>query len=157
SVSEQFKEEKAAKSSKAAELPQVEQDIRKEIERLHLQDAVDVRLDAEGVSVEFKDQLLFEPGAADLKASYVKTAQNILSLVAKANPKYRVTIEGHTDDTPLLPGSKYPTNWELSAARGISLLNHLASLKIASSRMRVVSYADTQPKASIKGRVGDEL
>jgi chemotaxis protein MotB len=58
----------------------------------------------------------------------------------------RITIEGHTDDRPI-ETARFKSNWDLSAARAISVVQLMTSLNIPQSRLRVVAYADTLPIA----------
>lgn len=149
---------KANQALKEAEkLSTIEQKIRAEIKKRKLEDAVTVVTDAGGVSVEFKDKLLFDSGAATVKSVNMAIIGEILRLVATADEKYGIVLEGHTDDTALAPGSQFRSNWELASARGISLLNVLESKGVPSDRMRVVAFADTKPRIPVSGKSGTEL
>src|SRR5882672_10383657 len=58
------------------------------------------------------DDVLFAAGAGELKDQ----DQFVLHTLAQAIKRvpYTVLIEGHTDSEPLMPGSRYASNWELS-------------------------------------------
>ncbi|NOZ75610.1 MAG: flagellar motor protein MotB [FCB group bacterium] len=57
-----------------------------------------------------------------------------------------VRIEGHTDDVPLLPGSDFRDNWELSAARAQSILKVLQKISgLPESRFAVAGYGEYHP------------
>lgn len=59
-----------------------------------------------------------------------------------------IRLEGHTDSQPIHT-SRFHSNWELSAARGIAMLDILTTrFGIAHERLAVVGYADTVPKVS---------
>jgi len=59
-----------------------------------------------------------------------------------------IRLEGHTDSRPIHT-ARFRNNWELSAARGIAMLDLLTSrFGIPHERLAVVGYADTVPKAS---------
>lgn len=141
----------------AAKLSNIERKIREEIKKRKLEDAVTVVTDAAGVSVEFKDQLLYDSGAATMKSVNMATIGEILRLVATSDAKYGIVLEGHTDDAALAPGSRFQSNWDLSSARGISLLNLLQSKGVPQSRMRVVAFADTKPRIPVSGKSGADL
>ena len=56
-----------------------------------------------------------------------------------------ILIMGHTDDTPVGNGA-YPSNWELSLYRGISILDYfLATQLIDSDRLSVGGYGASRP------------
>ena len=54
-----------------------------------------------------------------------------------------VRLEGHTDSVPIR-NSRFRSNWELSAARSISVLQLLRDrFAVPESRMAIIGYADT--------------
>jgi chemotaxis protein MotB len=66
------------------------------------------------------------------------------ALKAVSNP---VRIEGHTDAQPIHT-ARFRSNWELSAARSIAIMELLAArFQIAHERMSIAGYADTVPVA----------
>jgi chemotaxis protein MotB len=57
-------------------------------------------------------------------------------------------LEGHTDSRPIHT-ERFHSNWELSSARGIAMLELLSTrFGIPHERLAVVGYADTMPKES---------
>ena len=57
-------------------------------------------------------------------------------------------IEGHTDDMDVDPAGPWASNWDLSAARSIAILNYLTGLGIDEKRFQVAAFADTVPIAT---------
>lgn len=54
-------------------------------------------------------------------------------------------MRGHTDDIPVR-SAKYPSNWELSAARAAAALRYIVEKGgINPSRLKAVGYAGTRP------------
>ena len=47
---------------------------------------------------------------------------------------------------PLSGKGRYPTNWELSAARAINVVKFLISRGVDPSPLRAIGYADTKPR-----------
>jgi chemotaxis protein MotB len=78
-------------------------------------------------------------------------------VISGINSQYHLVIEGHTDDVPLHHGGLYASNWELSAARGFSLMRWLQSLGVPETNMSVVAFAHTRPKVSLEGLTGEKL
>ncbi len=138
-------------------LSATEKKVSQEIKKQKLDGAVVVEQDQEGIAVEFKDSLIFSPGSADLSEQQASTIKSILDSLIKANPKYKITIEGHTDDTPLGSHGKFRSNWDLSGARGISILHQLVKQGVDRNRIRVISYADTRPKVAVQNKSGADL
>jgi len=58
---------------------------------------------------------------------------------------YNITVEGHTDDQPIHT-ERFPSNWELSTARAISVMRYLSERRgVPAARMGVAGYADIHP------------
>jgi len=67
-----------------------------------------------------------------------------VALKAVSNP---VRIEGHTDSIPIHT-AKFRSNWELSAARSIAIMEVMSShFEISPQRLAIAGYADTVPVA----------
>ncbi|MBL4952908.1 OmpA family protein [Neobacillus sp. YIM B02564] len=112
------------------------------IDRNHLQANVTIQDTKRGVEITFKEVVLFDPGKADLKKSSYNTLNSFVKLIkTMSNP---ISIEGHTDNVPI-QNPKYPSNWELSSARAVSVLHYFESHKIAKSRLQFVGYGEYKP------------
>jgi chemotaxis protein MotB len=78
------------------------------------------------LKVTFVDKILFDSGSVKIKP---KGREVLLTLADsfKDNKKQSIVVEGHTDDVQI--GSalqdRFPTNWELSAARATSVVRFL--------------------------------
>ncbi|HMD49134.1 MAG TPA: OmpA family protein, partial [Bryobacteraceae bacterium] len=55
-----------------------------------------------------------------------------------------VRLEGYTDAVPI-HNSRFRSNWELSAARSIALLELLTSFGVCKDQLSIAGYADTAP------------
>lgn len=76
-----------------------------------------------GVVIRLQDDVLFETGKADLRADAVPIIGRIASLLAQLRG-YTVRVEGHTDNRPIAT-PEFPSNWELSTARALSVVRAL--------------------------------
>lgn len=97
-----------------------------------------------GIQLTLNDRLLFDSGEARLK----NNGKVLLGRVAKIIGPFRrnIRVEGHTDNIPIAT-SRYPSNWELSIARAIVVVNHLIeSGKIAPNRFSAAGYGDSKPR-----------
>ena len=131
--------------------------IQLEIKNKKLENAVGVKLDTEGLAIEFKNTLMFSPGSSDMNAQYTAVTTKLLDIIAVSPSRYHITIEGHTDDTPVGGKTPYKSNWELSALRGIEILNDFKRRKVPEERMDVMAFAATKPKVPVAGKTGKEL
>jgi chemotaxis protein MotB len=83
---------------------------------------------------------------AELRASALAILDRIAGLLLHL-PNL-VVIEGHTCDLPIST-PRYPSNWELSAARACRVARYLVEQKaIPSTRLAATGYADSRPVAS---------
>ena len=89
---------------------------------------------------------LFKPGQADLQLSGRPVLDGVIAVVRKY-PDYKIHIQGHTDDDPIST-EKFPTNWELSAARATAVLRYFFDKGVEPEKMTATGYADTFPLAS---------
>ena len=62
------------------------------------------------------------------------------AFLAAQPPRHRVTYR------PIMT-ARYPSNWELAAARASSVTRHLIEQGVGAGRVRVIGYADTRPRA----------
>jgi len=146
-----------AEDRKEQNLKAIQEHLKHEINRRQLKNHVTVNLDADGLSVEFKDQLLFRPGSADPNPEYRATIQQVMRVLANAPERYQISLEGHTDDVPMSGRGRFRSNWELSAARSVSLLNEFRTLQVDERRMHIEAYAHTRPKIAFHGLQGQAL
>lgn len=114
-----------------------------------LGDNPDVRV--AGDRFVFQSELLFESGEADLnpagQAQLSQLAETLLE-VAKTIPgevDWILRIDGHTDPEPLREGHRYASNWELSTARALSVVEFLASRGLPPARMAAAGFGEHRP------------
>jgi len=119
------------------------QDIAKRIESSEIADEVFITVDQRGVVVSFKDTALFPSGSADLTATARKSLGVFVAyLFGLPND---VIIEGHTDNEPVR-STRYPSNWELSAARAAAVARFLEGEGVKGKRMQVVGFGQYRPR-----------
>lgn len=106
---------------------------------------VEVSLTPRGLVVSLKQTAFFPSGTDAVDPDSVKTIGKVAAaLRGLSNP---IRIEGHTDAVPIHT-DRFHSNWELSAARAITMMDILAkSFQIPYERMAIVGYAQTVPIA----------
>lgn len=98
----------------------------------------------------FQSEVLFGKGEANLNApgeiELEKLANAILQLEKQIPEqiKWVLRVDGHTDSDPIAT-SAFPSNWELSSARAISVVKHLIEKGIAPSRLVAAGFGEFQP------------
>jgi chemotaxis protein MotB len=116
--------------------------------RTILGDRPDIRV--VGDRFVFQSEVFFDPGQAVVqpggRAELDKLATALIEL-EKQIPKdvaWVLRVDGHTDVRPIA-SSQYPSNWELSAARAISVVQYLISKGISPQRLVAAGFGEFQP------------
>ncbi len=108
----------------------------------NLGSAVSVQTNIEGVLISLSDRLIFQEGQADLPAEALPILDTIAEMLRPINNKVRLV--GHTNNTPS-SNPLYPTNWELSLARALSVAKYLMNKGIAPDRLIVSGRGEYDP------------
>jgi chemotaxis protein MotB len=99
----------------------------------------------------FQSEVFFDSGAAVLRpegrAELDKLAAALTDLDKQipSEINWVLRVDGHTDTRPLGPTSPYKSNWELSAARAISVVQYLISKGISPQRLVAAGFGEFQP------------
>src|SRR3954471_10972287 len=96
--------------------------------------------------VRLGDKILFDPGKTDLKPEG-KDALKQVTEVLKALPNRNFQIAGHTDNAPM-KSAKFRSNWDLSTARAVEVLNFMIGAGMEAKRVSAAGYADQSPVAA---------
>ncbi|MBI3879650.1 MAG: OmpA family protein [Verrucomicrobia bacterium] len=101
------------------------------------------------LTVSILDRILFDSGEADVKPEGHEVLRKIAGLLAQV-PNRQIHVVGHTDNVPITGNlaRKYPTNWELSAARATAAVRFLHDhAGVDARRLGAVGYGEFQPLA----------
>jgi chemotaxis protein MotB len=118
----------------------------------------DVRLSESGgkLRVDLVDKILFESGEAQISRRGEGVLARVGAVLAQIDDK-QIQVSGHTDNLPL--GEKltatFPTNWELSAARAVTVVRFLSEKAgVPPQRMVASGYGEWSPIATNKSGSG---
>ncbi len=98
----------------------------------------------------FQAEVLFPSGSADLEPGgaqqIARVAEALKEITARIPPEINwvLQVDGHTDRRPIAT-AQFPSNWELSTARAISVVKFLMSEGIPSERLSAAGFAEFQP------------
>jgi chemotaxis protein MotB len=98
----------------------------------------------------FQSEVFFDAGQATLKPegmSELDTVANALLELEKQIPNdiaWVMRVDGHTDVRPIVT-SNFRSNWELSAARAISVVQYLISKGVSPQRLVAAGFGEFQP------------
>ena len=98
----------------------------------------------------FQSEVLYETGSAEIGAGgrkqlaqLAETLQRIASKIPE-DINWILRVDGHTDKVPIST-AKYPSNWELSTDRAISVVKFLISQRIPAERLAATGFGEHQP------------
>ena len=98
----------------------------------------------------FQSEVFFDPGQAVLKpegrAEIDKIATALIELEKQIPPDipWVMRVDGHTDIRPIA-NVQFPSNWELSAARAIAVVQYMISRGISPQRLVAAGFGEFQP------------
>ena len=140
------------KAQKLAELKSPLEQLKKALKDDIAQGRIDVRMEGRGLVISLKQAAFFPAGDATVAMSgYESIGKVVQTLAQLPNP---VRLEGHTDSIPIR-NERFASNWHLSAARGIAMLDLLTSrFGMPPGQMAVVGYGDTVPVDTNDTEVG---
>lgn len=99
----------------------------------------------ETLTFRLDDAVLFNTGEAQLQASGEEALDELVPTLQRTGA--RLSVEGHTDNRPITT-ERFPSNWELSAARASSVLRYLGEQGVDKRRMRAIGYGEIRPLGS---------
>lgn len=128
--------------------PAVPERLREELEGVvsadEGMDGVRLRDGGDWVEVTLPGDMLFETGAVEPGFEGIEVLERFVD--ALSDQEGRIVVEGFTDNLPIR-SERFPSNWELSAARAGAVVRVLESLGIDGSRLAAMGYGANHPVA----------
>lgn len=110
-----------------------------------LENRVSISIKDRSVTMEIQDRILFPTGQAELGREGLDVIRKLAPILRA--PQGDIRVEGHTDNVPI-DTYRFPSNWELSAARAATVVRALIEAGVTPDRLRAIGYADTKPVQS---------
>jgi chemotaxis protein MotB len=104
-----------------------------------------------GIRVRMSDELLYRSGGVELhpqgRAALNKVVNQLANMAAQGN---QIDVVGNTDNVPIGPelAERYPTNWELAAARAAIVVRYLQEGGVDPTKLEAISDGQYHPIAS---------
>lgn len=100
------------------------------------------------LTVNMVDAILFDSGKAEVKRGGEEVLAKVVDILKGVQDKM-IRIEGHTDNVQIVGNltKRFPTNWELSAARAINVARFLQGQGIDPSVLVAVANGEYRPVA----------
>ena len=124
------------------------QDISKSIQQMakkeHLENDIHTTIDSQGLTISISNASFFNPGEATIQPSAIPALDSIGVMLKSFD--HAIRVEGHTDNTPIST-PRFPSNWELSAARACSIVRFLIDRHgLDPHRLYAAGYGEYYPK-----------
>ena len=154
-ISELGKRLNAALASKVQELSRYRSEFFGRL-RVVLGNRPDIRV--VGDRFVFQSEVLFASGSAELGKEGREKMASLAATLKDIAPKipneinWVLRVDGHTDDLPIST-TRFPSNWELSTARAISVVKFLISQGIPPNRLAAAGFGEFQPLEGQEGEV----
>jgi len=107
----------------------------------------------------FQSEVLFSTGAAKIgeagKDQLRQLAKTLLEISRKipADINWVLRVDGHTDKDPIKT-ARFPSNWELSSARAISVVQLLIKQGLPPNRLAAAGFGEFQPLENRSDEIG---
>jgi chemotaxis protein MotB len=100
------------------------------------------------LTVDVVDKILFDSGRAEVKPEGLEVLKRVVAILMTVTDK-TIRVEGHTDNVPISGAlvKRYPTNWELSAARAITVTRYLEKEGLDPALLSAAAFGEYQPVA----------
>ena len=113
-----------------------------------LKDRRDIRV--VGDRFVFQSEVLFPSGQATMTPEGLQAIDQLASAIVDlerqipAEIEWALQVDGHTDARPI-SSPQFPSNWELSTARAISVVRYLVSRGVSARHLVAAGYGEFQP------------
>ncbi|MBT6218489.1 MAG: OmpA family protein [Rhodospirillaceae bacterium] len=99
------------------------------------------------VILRFPEKVTFQSGSAELNENIKLVIKRVRNIVKESPELKKIVVAGHTDNVPIY-NEFFSSNWELSAARAVSVVHSLLETsQIDTKLVMAVGSADTEPIA----------
>jgi chemotaxis protein MotB len=104
---------------------------------------LDVEIRKGKMVVKLADQILFDPGHAELKTAGAGALRQVAAVLREI-PDRDFLVAGHTDNRPIR-ASTYRSNWELSTARAVTVVQFLQAEGLDPRHLAAAGYSEFDP------------
>lgn len=117
-------------------------EMRDFIAKMKLEGIAEVSITAHSIKLKLNSPAIFDVGSAEIKPEIMPLMAELL--IHLKDISNTIIVEGHTDNIPV-GGGKYPSNWELSAARAFSVIYFYMQRGIDPRRLVAHGYGEHRP------------
>ncbi|VAW54002.1 Flagellar motor rotation protein MotB [hydrothermal vent metagenome] len=114
-----------------------------------------VSIDAGRIVINLPDNVLFNSGSTNLNIEGQVALKKIGEVLTQFSDR-RFQVEGHTDNVPI-KSARFPSNWELSTARAVSVVHLLTEIGVAPENVSAAGFGEFRPRADNETEEGKKL
>ncbi len=115
------------------------------IQKAGLEQSTRVLRENAGIVIRLPDDILFETASAELRSEALPTIARLATVINQVRGT-AVRVEGFTDSRPIHT-PQFPSNWELSVARALSVVQALIASGVDPARLSAAGYGPYHPVA----------
>lgn len=95
--------------------------------------------------ISLPDNVLFDSGKSEIKPTGLEALKKVAEVLASI-PDRQFVVAGHTDDVPIKT-ARFPSNWELSTARAVEVVNYLVKQGMKPQSLSAAGFSQFDPVA----------
>ena len=149
-TSGELKDQIAAKEKELAGLRSTQDELLEGLKKEIADKQIQVERIRDQLRVEMVDEILFDSGEAQIKPAGLEVLRRVGAILKKVEHR-RIEVQGHTDNVPIVGAlaKRFPTNWELSAARATNVARFLQDdVKIDPKLLSAAGFSEYRPRAA---------
>ncbi|MDO9183999.1 MAG: OmpA family protein [Bacteriovorax sp.] len=135
---------------------EITDELLKVLKEMNLEQETKIETLTDGVKLTIKSGSFFESGSSAVPEQTKEVLSKIAIILKKQDSKFRILVEGHTDDVPIKTLGT-PSNWELSSNRAANVVRLFESLGVKHEVLRPIGFADVEPLVDITNLKDEEL
>jgi len=125
----------------------VQATIQQELESELEEGVIEAEHQERGLILRIKDTVAFASGKTEMQPKFRRILDKLGAIIKSED--LIVEISGHTDNVAIAKGAPYSSNYDLSAARAVTVADYWTKrLKLPSAKMIALGFADGHPVAS---------
>jgi chemotaxis protein MotB len=130
-------------SAEEEKLTNIKEKVDELLKNSDLKGSVSTSIKEKGLVISFTDSVFFNSGEASIKNDWQSKLISISKILNEIDNYIRV--EGNTDNIPI-NNSSFHSNWQLSSARAVNVVEFLISQgNINSNRLSAIGYGEYRP------------
>jgi chemotaxis protein MotB len=148
-TSSALKEQVEAKEKELAALRSTQDELVEDLKKEIADKQVQVERVRDQLRVEMVDEILFDSGEAVIKPAGLEVLRRVGAVLAKTQGR-EIEVQGHTDNVRIVGqlAKRFPTNWELSAARATNVARFLQDeAKLDPALLFAAGFSEYRPRA----------